>query len=81
MIVAGVFADVAGLWRGQVLLRAGKIVETRRAELGPIGTPRHTFGDDCLIFAGMGDIHTTRAKMSPVLSVTRKRLRRRRPQH
>ncbi len=57
MIVAGVFADVEGVWRGQVLLRAGKIAQTKRAELGTLGTPTHAFADDCLIFAGMGDIH------------------------
>jgi dihydroorotase len=52
-IVEGRLADTDGVRHGQVLIEAGTI-----AAVGPgLGRPDHVFGDDCLIFAGMGDIH------------------------
>src|SRR5580692_4268923 len=53
MIVQGRLADVDGVRPGQVRIEAGVIVA-----VGPdLGSPDHVFGDDCLIFAGMGDVH------------------------
>lgn len=53
VIIAGKLADIDGVRSGQVRIQDGTI-----AEVGPnLGTPDHSFGDDCLIFAGMGDIH------------------------
>ena len=53
VIVEGMLADVDGVRRGQVRIENGVIVA-----VGPgLGEPEHVFGDDCLIFAGMGDIH------------------------
>ncbi len=52
-LVEGRLADIDGVRRGQVRIDDGVI-----AAVGPnLGTPDHVFGDDCLIFAGMGDIH------------------------
>jgi dihydroorotase len=46
-------ADVDGLRPGQVRIENGII-----SAVGPnLGKPDHVFGDDCLVFAGMGDIH------------------------
>jgi dihydroorotase len=53
MIVEGMLADVDGVRAGQVLIENGLIV----AVGSDLGTPQHVFGDSCLIFAGMGDIH------------------------
>jgi dihydroorotase len=53
VIVEGRLADVDGVRHGQVRIEDGVI-----AAVGPdLGRPDHAFGDDCLIFAGMGDIH------------------------
>lgn len=53
VIIEGQFADITGVQAGQVAVEQGTIVE-----VGPrLGPPDHVFGDDCLIFAGMGDIH------------------------
>src|SRR5436190_21580510 len=52
-IVEGVLVDVDGLRHGQVLIERSGITA-----VGPrLGKPTHQFGDDCLIFAGMGDVH------------------------
>ena len=52
-VVEGLLADIDGVRHGQVLVENGII-----AAVGPdLGRPDHVFGDDCLIFAGMGDIH------------------------
>ncbi|OAI48393.1 amidohydrolase [Planctomycetaceae bacterium SCGC AG-212-F19] len=52
-IVEGILADIDGVRPGQVCIENGLIVG-----VGPgLGTPDHVFGDDCLIFAGMGDVH------------------------
>jgi dihydroorotase len=53
LIVEGRLADIDGVKSGQVRIENGVI-----AAVGPhLGTPDHRFGDECLIFAGMGDIH------------------------
>src|SRR5947209_18008290 len=53
VIVEGVLADVDGTRPGQVRIEDGTI-----AAVGPgLGKADHVFGDGCLIFAGMGDIH------------------------
>lgn len=52
-IVEGVFADIDGVRGGQLKFEEGRIVEWG-ARLGP---PDHGFGEECLIFAGMGDVH------------------------
>src|SRR5436190_23563280 len=52
-IVEGVLVDVDGLRHGQVVIERGVITA-----VGPrLGKPTHQFGDDCLICAGMGDVH------------------------
>ncbi len=53
MIIEGLLADVDGVRHGQVAVEHGMI-----EAVGPsLGQPDRVFGDDCLIFAGMGDIH------------------------
>src|SRR4051812_19199668 len=53
VIVEGRLADSDGGRAGQVVIENGTI-----GAVGPnLGTPDHVFADDCLIFAGMGDIH------------------------
>lgn len=52
-IVEGQLADIDGARHGQVLIEDGII----RAVGPDLGTPQHVFGDGCLVFAGMGDIH------------------------
>src|SRR3954447_26922878 len=52
-IVEGRLADIDGVRRGQVRIEGGVITQIG-ARIGPND---HVFGDDCLIFAGMGDIH------------------------
>jgi dihydroorotase len=52
-IVEGRLADVDGVRWGQVAIEDGVI-----AAVGAnLGKPDQVFGDSCLIFAGMGDIH------------------------
>jgi dihydroorotase len=52
-IIEGPLADIDGVRPGQILIEDGVI-----GAVGPsLGTPQHVFGDSCLIFAGMGDIH------------------------
>src|SRR6516164_1678104 len=53
IIIEGLLADIDGVRHGQVLIEDGTI----RA-VGPnLGKAKHVFGEECLIFAGMGDIH------------------------
>ena len=53
VIVEGLLADVDGVRPGQVCIENGVIVA-----VGPgLGRPDHVFGDGCLVFAGMGDVH------------------------
>jgi dihydroorotase len=53
MIVAGQLVHEEQVVRGQIRIEGETIVE-----VGPsIGLPDVSFGDECLIFAGMGDIH------------------------
>src|SRR6516164_4130252 len=53
VIVEGRLADIDGVRAGQVCIEDGTI----SAVGSSLGKPEHVFGDDCLIFAGMGDIH------------------------
>src|SRR5262245_20140375 len=53
VIVEGILADLDGVRPGQVRIEDGVI-----AAIGAgLGKADHVFGDACLIFAGMGDIH------------------------
>lgn len=53
MIVAGRLASSAGVRDGKIRIDGERIVE-----VGPnLGRPDFEYGPDCLIFAGMGDIH------------------------
>lgn len=53
MIIAGQFVHSDRQWTGQIRIAGSQIVES-----GPrLGRADLTFGNDCLIFAGMGDIH------------------------
>ncbi len=53
VIVEGMLADIDSVRHGQVRIEDGIIVA-----VGPgLGTPDHGFGENCLIFAGMGDVH------------------------
>jgi dihydroorotase len=53
VIIEGSLADIDGVRSGQVKIEDGLITA-----VGPnLGPPDHVFGSDCLIFAGMGDIH------------------------
>ncbi len=52
-IIEGRLADIDGVRHGQIRIDDGVITH-----VGPnLGTPDHAFNDDCLVFAGMGDIH------------------------
>ncbi len=53
LIVAGQLADIDGVRFGQVLIEQGRIVEVGEN----LGRADIEFGEDCLVFAGMGDIH------------------------
>lgn len=53
LIIEGRLADIDGVRYGQVAIEEGVIA----AVGSDLGKPDHVFGDDCLIFAGMGDIH------------------------
>jgi len=53
VVVEGNLADVDGVRPGQVLVEDGTITA-----VGNLGLPvDHAFGDGCLVFAGMGDVH------------------------
>jgi dihydroorotase len=53
VIIEGRLADIDGVRHGQIAVDNGVIT----AAGASLGTPTHRFGDSCLIFAGMGDIH------------------------
>lgn len=53
MILAGSLVTPRGVLTAQVRSEGAQIVEIG----AQLGTPDHTFGEHCLIFAGMGDIH------------------------
>jgi dihydroorotase len=53
VIVEGVLADIDGTRPGQVLIEGGTIAAVGSG----LGQADHVFGDGCLIFAGMGDVH------------------------
>lgn len=53
VIVEGVLVDLNGARGGQIRIEDGVIVEVAER----IGPPDVLFGENCLIFAGMGDIH------------------------
>ena len=53
MIIAGRVVNPEGVVPAQVRFEQGTIVEVGAG----LGTPDVTYGDHCLIFAGMGDIH------------------------
>jgi dihydroorotase len=53
VVVEGMLADIDGVRHGQVLIEGGVIVAVGQG----LGRAAHVFGDGCLIFAGMGDIH------------------------
>jgi dihydroorotase len=53
MIIQGQLVSPKGVGPGQVRFEGDTI-----AEVGShLGEPDHVYGDDCLVFAGMGDIH------------------------
>lgn len=53
MIIEGLLADIDGVRHGQIAIEHGVI-----AAVGAnLGRADHIFGESCLIFAGMGDIH------------------------
>lgn len=52
-IIEGRLADIDGVRHGQIAIEQG-VITAVGAKLGPAD---HVFDDDCLIFAGMGDIH------------------------
>ena len=53
MIVAGRMVSTERVWRGQIAIDGDRIVDVGQN----LGRPDHAFDDDCLVFAGMGDIH------------------------
>src|ERR1043165_8365088 len=53
MIIDGRLVSSKETRRGQVRIDGLQIIEVGSR----LGTPDVEFGDDCLIFAGMGDIH------------------------
>ncbi len=52
-VIDGLLADIDGVRHGQVVIENGTIV----AIGANLAKPDYSFGDHCLIFAGMGDIH------------------------
>jgi dihydroorotase len=55
VIIAGRFATPERVFAGQMRIEGEKIVAVGGS--GAFGAADVTFGDDCLVFAGMGDIH------------------------
>src|SRR5690349_7193406 len=53
VIVEGRLADIDGVRHGQVVIEDGVIAVVGER----LGRADHVFGDGCLIFAGMGDVH------------------------
>lgn len=52
-IIEGNLADIDGVRAGQILIEQGRIVAVGSA----FGRADYVFGDSCLVFAGMGDVH------------------------
>ena len=52
-MIEGLLADIDGVRHGQVIIENGVIVAVGER----LAIPQHIFSEDCLIFAGMGDIH------------------------
>lgn len=52
-VVEGMLADIDGVRHGQVVIENGTIMATG----SHLDRPTHHFDENCLIFAGMGDIH------------------------
>jgi dihydroorotase len=52
-IIEGRLADIDGVRRARIAIENGLITHVG----DNFGPPAHVFDDDCLIFAGMGDIH------------------------
>ena len=59
MIVAGRLVSPEKVWNGQIRIEGTEIVEvgSNVSVSGTNAAPDYEFDDDCLIFAGMGDIH------------------------
>src|SRR5262245_29072109 len=53
VIVEGILADLDGVRPGQVRVADGVIAAVGTG----LGKADHVFGENCLIFAGMGDVH------------------------
>lgn len=53
MIVSGRLVSSQGIQSGEIRIEGGKIVEVGQN----LGAADYTYGEECLIFAGMGDIH------------------------
>ena len=52
-IIEGTLADIENVRYGQIAIEHGVITAVGAS----LGSPTHVYGDNCLIFAGMGDIH------------------------
>ncbi|MGF1580188.1 MAG: amidohydrolase family protein [Gemmataceae bacterium] len=52
-IVEGILSDIDGVRHGQLVIENGIISQVGTG----LGQSDHVFSDDCLIFAGMGDVH------------------------
>jgi len=52
-VIEGILVDRDGTREGQLRIENGRITEVG----GSLGSADHVFGPECLIFAGMGDIH------------------------
>jgi len=57
MIIAGRLVNSDGVTPGQIRIEGERIVEVGPRLETRLGPADVEFGDDCLIFAGMGDIH------------------------
>lgn len=53
MLIAGQLVSPEGVQPGQIRIEHETMIEVGT----DLGTPDVSFGDDCLVFAGMGDIH------------------------
>ncbi len=53
VIVEGMLADVDGVRHGQVCIENGVIAAVGAG----LGKADHVYGEDCLVFSGMGDVH------------------------
>src|SRR6186997_862488 len=52
-IIEGILADIDGVRPGQIAIENGVIA----AVGSDLGKADHVYGEHCLIFAGMGDVH------------------------